>query len=186
MTSPVWSDIDANTIELGPWKGRMRTVVGPTKFKISPSAAPWGVSVFNGKKDIQLEDRDSSWVSWIRDVEMNVMRGIESNSQEIFGSPKDLMSIQEIWNSNYKDGKLRIKADHCSWWDIEGKPLTPPDDPSGWLSRHTLTALVEVPSVYFFQGKCGLVWKAAQIKIHDIPPSPVSHSSSLPAGVCLM
>ena len=182
-TMPQWNELTPTDIKLGEWKGRLQTIQEPNRFQIPLSRAPFGVSVFNDKKDIQLECTDSTWYDWVRALEANIMTQIVDKSTEIFSMSKTIDEVGAMWNSNLRDTKLRIKLDTCSFWDKDGKRLSPPDDIAGWLGRASVNALVQVDSVYFFNGKCGLVWKGLQLKVEEmgVPKEP-----AFPQGECLL
>ena len=187
---PLWSEVNPTDIKLNGWKGRMMCLDGPIRFQIPEARVPFGVSVFNSKKDIQLEMIDPEWKSWISTLEAHVCQLLSDDAMNVFSTEKSASEVMDLWKSNYRDDKLRVKLDDCSFWDSDNQPLDPPENIERWLARSRASALVEVRNIYFFNGTVGLVWKAKQVKILENNAPKLAwagtQDSQIPKGTCLL
>lgn len=183
---PLWSEVNPEDVKLDGWKGRMMALDGPVRFQIPKARVPFGVNVFNEKRDIQLELIDPKWKEWLTQLEGHVWKELSDDAKEVFSMEKSIEEISRIWRSNYRNDLLRLKLDDCSFWDKDYQPLDPPEDIERWLARSQVSALVEVRHVYFFNGSVGLVWKAKQIKVEESNAPPPAKEAYIPKGTCLL
>ena len=138
--------------------------VGPTKWNID----------FSMKGHEEEGNYVKDFYEAIRAVEDKVVQKVSDQSEEIFGSKKDVAELHEMFNSNIKETpdrepKFRVKVDT----NYEGrlKPLFMDsekndirrDAVSGLYARNTGIAIVEVNSVYFLNKKFGITWKLHQL-----------------------
>jgi len=138
--------------------------VGPTKWNID----------FSMKGHEEEGNYVKDFYEAIRAVEDKVVQKVSDQSEEIFGSKKDVAELREMFNSNIKETpdrepKFRVKVDT----NYEGrlKPLFMDsekndirrDAVSGLYARNTGIAIVEVNSVYFLNKKFGITWKLHQL-----------------------
>lgn len=151
------------------------------RFMVPKSSIPFGFTEFvppNGNPNISLEIAldDDTLVDKIKTLEDEIIQKISDKSQSIFKRHVTPDGIREMFNSNFRNGRLRIKhTRNTRLFNSEGKPI--PSDVSGGDNKGwTAAASVTISSVYFFNKKVGLVWNADQIKLwepeHD--PEPTS------------
>tara|TARA_R110002074_G_scaffold8841_4_gene35801 strand:+ start:11769 stop:12317 length:549 start_codon:yes stop_codon:yes gene_type:complete len=162
-------------IELKESTGKMLSISQDDKalrLMIPKSSIPFGFTEFvppNGNPNISLEISlcDDTFIDKIRDIEDEIIHKISEKSQGIFKRHMTPVDIREIFNSNFKNDRLRVKhTRNTRLFNSEGKP-TPSDvaggDNRGWMAAVSVT----VSSVYFFNKKVGLVWNADQIKLWE-------------------
>jgi len=186
---PLWSEINPVDIHLNGWKGRMMCLEGPVRFQIPKARVPFGVSVFHEKKDIQVEMIDPVWKEWISGLEAHICQKLSEDAMNVFSVEKSCSEVMDLWKSNYRDDKLRVKLDDCSFWDKDNQPLDPPENIERWLARSQVSVLVEVRNIYFFNGAVGMVWKAKQIKVEASNAPQVGwpeEPAQIPKGTCLL
>jgi len=141
----MWSDVDKNLIEIttaNKDRSRFRYQGGPLRFQIPRAWCQWGVSAY---KSFNVEIRNPEFVSWWRDLEAR-------------------LCVAEPFNSNLKDGTLRIKIDDAVYIFDENSKQVCPEIREGLFRGQEVQCIVDVDSTYFFNGLWGLTIRVYQIK----------------------
>ena len=155
-----WSDIDLGQIESLPLsKDRTRFRYnggGPLRFQAPRGMCFWGVNSF---KSFQIEITDPNFIQWWRSLEAQLCPIAASEN-----------SLSPPFNSNLKEGVLRIKIDDAVYiFDQNSKQINP-DVKEGLFRGQELSCLIDVDSTYFFNGNWGLTVRAYQVKtLTDVP-----------------
>lgn len=167
----LWTDLDKNLIEITPankHRSRFRYLEGPLRFQIPRAWCQWGVSAY---KSFNAEIRNPEFVTWWRDLETR-------------------LSPQESFNTNLKDGTLRIKIDDAAYIFDENSKQICPEIREGLFRGQEVQCIIDVDSTYFFNENWGLTVRLYQLKTlgpsadDDAPlPSP-SVTGGLKPGVC--
>lgn len=158
-----WSDIDTTQIEylsLNKDRSRFRYCGGPLRFQIPRGACTWGPNT--EFKSFQVVIQDEAFIQWYETLE------------------KRLCS-ETPFNSNLKDGSLRLKYDDSTlFFRADGTLVT---DGLERLRGAEISCLMEIPNVYHFNEKYGLTCRAIQVRLWTTaaesttpPPSPPSVS----------
>ena len=174
-------------IELKETTGKMLSISQDDKalrFMVTRSSIPFGFTEFvppNGNPNISLEIalEDDTLVDKIKTLEDEIIQKISDKSQGVFKRHVTPDGIREMFNSNFKNGRLRVKhTRNTRLFNSEGKPI--PSDVSGEDNKGWTAAVsVTISSVYFFNKKVGLVWNADQIKLWEPEPSEVSETNEI-------
>ena len=155
-------------------KTKFRYQGGPLRFQVPRGMCTWGVS---GYKSFQIELTDPNFIQWGRALEAQLC-------------PNDSLSLP--FNSNLKEGVLRIKIDDAVYiFDQNSKQINP-DVKEGLFRGQELSCLIDIDSTYFFNGNWGLTVKAYQVKTLTDAPSDdavdsepfVEPTVALTPGVC--
>ena len=162
-------------IELKETTGKMLSISQDDKtmrFMIPRSSVPFGFTEFvppNGNPNISLEIaiEDDTIIDKIKSLEDEVIQKISDKSQGVFKRHVTPEGVRELFNSNFKNGRLRVKhTRNTRLFNSEGKPI--PSDVSGGDNRGCTAAVsITISSGYFFNKKVGLVWNADQIKLWE-------------------
>ena len=165
-------------IELKETNTRMLSICNDDKamrYMIPRNDVPYGFNEFvpqNGNPSISIEVNieEDEIVQKIRDMEDEIIRKVSEKSQSVFKCHKTPDEIKEMFNSNLKDGRLRLKHTRKTrLFDSDGKSM--PTEVSGGDYRNWSAAIsATVTSVYFFNKKVGLVWNADHIKLWEPEP----------------
>jgi hypothetical protein len=165
----------------------------PVRFQIPRMYMPFGISGFvpssgptkwNIDFSMKGHDEDGNEVKtfyeFLTAIEHKVIEHIQVNSADIFGSRQTFADLQLKFNSNIKttpgrEPKFRVKVDTVFGKENEIKPCifnatnvqVLDRAVSGLFSRHSGTAIVELGSVYFMNGKFGLTWRLHQLKVFE-------------------
>jgi len=163
----------------------------PARFQIPKLYMPFGISGFTpdyGQKKWNIDFSIKNWdqegsynqkfYKFLLTLENQVIDHIHANSEQIFHRASSRDAIVSMFNSNlkYSDGRdprLRIKVDT----DLEGniKPVifdaNEVDITSAAeekLHSHKMgSAIVELNSIYFMNGRFGITWKLHQLKVFE-------------------
>ena len=169
-----WSDIEFGQIEtlsMNKDRTRFRYCGGPLRFQVPRGMCQWGVNSF---KSFQIEMTDANFLQWWRTLEGQLCPGAQP------------------FNSNLKDGTLRIKIDDAVYiFDQNSKQINP-EVREGLFRGQELSCLIDVDSTYFFNGNWGLTIRAYQVKtLNDAPSVEASDAEPyvetpavLKPGVC--
>ena len=173
----LWSDIDASSIEMISIKDKtkFRYQGGPLRFQVPRGMCTWGVS---GYKSFQIELTDPNFIQWWRDLEAQLCPVASGGPSPPF-------------NSNLKEGVLRIKIDDAVYiFDQNSKQINP-DVKEGLFRGQELSCLIDIDSTYFYNGNYGLTVRVYQVKtLTDAPTTETptaaapEESFSLAKGVC--
>ena len=154
---------------------------------------PFGISGFvvpnrptNWNVELALKgwDKDDGYVKkfydFVKDIENTVIEHVCSQKELIFGSSSLTDDdIRNMFNSNLKDAangyepKLRVKIDTDRDLMTKFKVFNEQHDDitqvvtDGLYARKSVVSVVELGSVYFMNRKFGLVWRMAQMQVHD-------------------
>ena len=172
-----WSDIVTDSIEMTQIKDktRFRYNGGPLRFQVPRGMCTWGVS---GYKSFQVSVTDPDFIQWWRDLETQLCPMASGGPSPPF-------------NSNLKEGGLRIKIDDSVYiFDQNSKQINP-DVKEGLFRGQELSCLIDIDSTYFYNGNSGLTIRAYQVKtLTDAPTTETptaaapEESFSLAKGVC--
>lgn len=161
----LWSDIDVALIESVP-SGRDRTLFrykgGPLRFQIPRGACPQGVSEY---KSFQVEVTNRDFLEWWSTLEAHLCTGTP-------------------FNSNLKNGSLRLKIDDAVYiFDQNSKQITP-DVREGLFRGQELACLIDIVSTYFFNGSYGLTVRTYQVKTLTEPEVVAEETAIFSRGSC--
>ena len=156
-------------------KTKFRYQGGPLRFQVPRGMCTWGVS---GYKSFQIELTDPNFIQWWRDLETQLCPMASGGPSPPF-------------NSNLKEGGLRIKIDDSVYiFDQNSKQINP-DVKEGLFRGQELSCLIDIDSTYFYNGNSGLTIRAYQVKtLTDAPTTETptaaapEESFSLAKGVC--
>jgi len=173
-----WSDIDTDSIEMTHIKDktRFRYKGGPLRFQVPRGMCTWGI---NGYKSFQIDVSDPDFIQWWRTLETRLCPAAASSESPPF-------------NSNLRESSLRIKIDDSVYiFDQNSKQITP-EVREGLFRGQELSCLIDIDSTYIYNGNCGLVIRAYQVKtLSDAPETVLEPSlteeapvSALKPGVC--
>ena len=170
----LWSEVDKNLIEITPGlkdKSRFRYQGGPLRFQIPRAWSNWGVSAY---KSMNVDIRNTEFVAWWRDLETR-------------------LCSHEPFNSNLKEGSLRLKVDDAMYVFDENAKQVCPEVREGLFRAQEVQCIIDVDSTYFFNGNWGLTIRIYQLKTLgpsaaepsvDEPPVTSSSAGGLKPGVC--
>ena len=148
-------------------RGKNLEVAPPVKLNVPRSHVPYGFSIFKSQNEyqkpsvsLQLLLNNDEIISNIRALEATVIEKVtKMYDGKVDGSQ---------FNSNFKNGRLRVKYNDSttSLFDSNGKKLyVDIEDNSYEKWSAAVTATVE--GVYFMNQQFGLIWKANQIKLFE-------------------
>jgi hypothetical protein len=143
-----WSDIDTSTFVYAGKRGGGTKITNadgtPVRFQI-----PTGRVMYNGLSDFKSMtlEMPSDFVQWWTDT-------IDTIASE--STP---------FRSNVKDNGLRVKVDGVTQFFDESKKSIFPTLDEGVLKGETLTCIIEVSGVYYFQDTYGLIVRAHQVVV---------------------
>ena len=169
----LWSDIDTARVEMIQIKDKtkFRYQGGPLRFQVPRGMCTWGVS---GYKSFQIELTDPNFIQWWRDLEAQLCPVASGGPSPPF-------------NSNLKEGGLRIKIDDSVYiFDQNSKQINP-DVKEGLFRGQELSCLIDIDSTYFYNGNSGLTIRAYQIKTlseAEDDDAPDEEPIALTPGVC--
>ena len=185
-----FKDINVNDIKVHAYDNRkiklshndkLLTVICPRMFM------PFGMSgmSYNGEPpkyniDFELEPNNGNhiieFMTWLTDFENHVLENVKKQYNDIFTTNK---TVESMYNSNIKSGfgvdKLRLKVD-TTWDDIpslrslvydKDNNLLTDDLKKGLYSKMSGAATVEISSIWFMQGKFGIIWKIKQLQVWE-------------------
>ena len=156
-------------------KTKFRYQGGPLRFQVPRGMCTWGVS---GYKSFQIELTDPNFIQWWRSLEAQLCPVASGGPSPPF-------------NSNLKEGGLRIKIDDSVYiFDQNSKQINP-DVKEGLFRGQELSCLIDIDSTYFYNGNYGLTVRVYQVKtLTDAPTTETptaaapEESFSLAKGVC--
>ena len=152
-------------------KTKFRYQGGPLRFQVPRGMCTWGVS---GYKSFQIELTDPNFIQWWRSLEAQLCPVASGGPSPPF-------------NSNLKEGVLRIKIDDAVYiFDQNSKQINP-DVKEGLFRGQELSCLIDVDSTYFYNGNLGLTIRAYQIKTlseAEDDDAPDEEPIALTPGVC--
>ena len=162
-------------------------------FQIPRLYMPFGISGFayqnrpitwNVELVLKGWDKEDGYVKkfydTIKDIENIVIQKVCDDKQTIFGTTAVTDDeVRQMFNSNIKeaangyDPKLRVKADvnpdvtpKFKVFNVDGANVTE-GVVNGLYARKSAVCVVELSSVYFMNRKFGLVWRMAQMQVHE-------------------
>jgi len=161
------------------------------RIQIPRMYMPFGVSGFTpdvGQKKWNIDFALKGWEEdggytqkfyrFLIDLENSVIDHVHQHSEEIFGSAMARETVASMFNSNLKhsaahEPKLRVKVDverngfiKPKIFDANEVDITSEAEEK-LHSRHTGAAIVEMQSIYFMNGRFGIVWKLHQLKVFE-------------------
>jgi hypothetical protein len=121
---------------------RFRYKGGPLRFQVPRGLCTWGV---NSYKSFQVSVSDPDFIQWWRALEAQLCQATP-------------------FNSNLKEGLLRIKIDDSVYiFDQNSKQINP-EVREGLFRGQELSCLIDVDSTYFYNENWGLTIRAYQVK----------------------
>ena len=152
---------------------------------------PFGMSgmSYNGDPpkyniDFEMEPNNGNhiteFMTWLTDLETHILKNVYDQSVDIFNGKQHTMEqLESMYNSNIKSGfgvdKLRLKVD-TTWddppslrtivYDKDNNMLTD-DLRKALYSKMSGAATVEISSIWFMQGKFGVLWKIKQLQVWE-------------------
>jgi len=168
-------------------------------YGISGFEPPFGQIKYNAEFALYKYAAEGTYINkfytFLKNIENQVIQHVFDNSELIFGKKNNLETITSMFNSNIKeradyDPKFRVKVDTISDTNTI-KPTIYDKDSNvleieasrGIYAKYAGIAVVELASVYFFNGKIGLVWKMVEMKIFEPaqePDTEPEQTTSLP------
>jgi hypothetical protein len=152
-----WSEVDTSTLVYAGKRGGGTKVTQadgtPLRFQI-----PTGRVMYNGISDFKsmtLEMPPDFCAWWTETLE-------------------EVASGSTPFRSNVKDNGLRVKVDQLTQFFDEQKKSVFPAIEEGTLKGDTLSCIIEVAGVYFFQDVYGLIVRAHQVVIRKRTSSAVT------------
>lgn len=145
------------------------------KFQIPRMYIPFGLNGFvpevgdtKWNVDFSLNESTEDFEDFVNDVENKIIQYVSDNSLVIFGTSMTPDQLKNMFNSNIKGDKFRLKFDTNKSIIFNHENEQIHDEPrDGLYSKRSGTAMVELQSVYFLNKKFGLVWKLCQMKIYE-------------------
>ena len=187
-----FTDFDA--LDFGDYAGRKIVLSKDGKaarIQIPRLYMPFGVSGFTpdvGQKKWNIDFALKGWEDdggyiqkfyrFLVNLENSVIDHVHQHSDEIFGSAMAHETVASMFNSNLKhsaahEPKLRVKVDverngfiKPKIFDANEVDITSEAEEK-LHSRHTGAAIVELQSIYFMNGRFGVVWKLHQLKVFE-------------------
>jgi len=143
-----WSEVDTSTLVYAGKRGGGTKVTNadgtPLRFQI-----PSGRVMYNGLSDFKSVTLEvpSDFIQWWQKMDETIGSGCVP------------------FRSNVKDNGLRVKVDSTTQFFDESKKSIFPALDEGALKGDTLTCIIEVSGVYFFQETYGLIVRAHQVVV---------------------
>lgn len=142
-----WYEIDTSDIDSLPFgkddgRYKYRLGKGPLRFQVPRGKCTWGVSAY---KSMQVEITDPQFTKWWKELET-------------------LICPQEPFNTNLKNGILRMKIDDATYVFDERSRQIEPEIQEGLFKGQDVSCLIDIESNYFFKGSWGLTVRVYQIK----------------------
>lgn len=164
-----WNEIDTSLIEVVPMgkdRTKFRYQGGPLRFQVPRGACIWGVSAY---KSLQVAVVHTEFIQWWRELETQ-------------------LCPVEPFNSNLKNGQLRIKIDDSVYIFDENSKQISPEIKEGLFRGQEISCLIDVDSTYYYNGSWGITVRLYQIKMLTAAPQTVGDSDAadvLEKGVCV-
>lgn len=144
-----WSDVDFSALTFTEKRGGGAKISPLLRFQIPTGRAMYdGISSFSS---VTLE-MPEHFIEWWSELE------------------KVLGSSYEPFRSNMSNGGLRIKVDSATQFFDESRKSIFPELVEGSLKGSTLSCIIEVSSVYYFQNTYGLVVRLYQAVVRSRAP----------------
>jgi hypothetical protein len=143
-----WSEVDTSTLVYAGKRGGGTKVTNadgtPLRFQV-----PSGRVMYNGLSDFKSVtlEMPSDFIQWWQKLDETIGSGCVP------------------FRSNVKDNGLRVKVDSTTQFFDESKKSIFPALDEGALKGDTLTCIIEVSGVYFFQETYGLIVRAHQVVV---------------------
>jgi hypothetical protein len=121
----------------------------------------YGAPKYNLELEIHESDRSKAFLDWLGTIENHVINYVCENAMDIFGREMGREQIQDMFRSNLKEDRFRVKIDK----DTLSKG---PDGNSveilskGAMKGNTCVCVLKLKMVYFMNNNFGLVWNATQ------------------------
>lgn len=167
-----WFDVDKSLIEFVPTnkdRNKFRYQGGPFRFQVPRARCIWGVSQY---KSMNIEIRNREFITWWRALEAH-------------------LCPQDQFNTNLKDGSLRLKVDDAIYVFDENSKQVCPEVKEGLFRGVDVQCIIDIDSTYFYNGNWGLTVRIYQIKTYGTPDEPIVTGadetvqiSGLTKGVC--
>jgi hypothetical protein len=162
----LWNEIDTSLIEvvpLGKDRTKFRYEDGPLRFQVPRGMCTWGVSAY---KSLQVDVVHTEFIQWWKELESQ-------------------LCPLEPFNSNLKNGQLRIKIDESVYIFGTNSKQVSPDIKEGLFRGQEISCLIDVDSTYYYNGNWGLTVRLYQVKtLSDAPQTECDEGSVLQKGVC--
>jgi hypothetical protein len=130
-------------------------------FGVSCFETDYGAPKHNLELEIHQSDRSKAFLVWLGTIENHVINYVCENAMDIFGREMGREQIQDMFRSNLKEDRFRVKIDK----DTLSKG---PDGNNieilskGAMKGNTCVCVLRLKMVYFMNNNFGLVWNATQ------------------------
>ena len=130
-------------------------------FGVSCFETDYGAPKYNLELEIHQSDRSKAFLDWLGTIENHVINHICENAMDIFGKEMGREQIQDMFRSNLKEDRFRVKIDK----DTLSKG---PDGDivdilsKGTMKGNTCVCVLRLKMIYFMNNNFGLVWNATQ------------------------
>jgi hypothetical protein len=108
-------------------------------FGVSCFESDYGAPKYNLELEIHESERSKTFLDWLVKIEKHVINHVCSNAMDIFGREMSREQIQDMFRSNLKEDRFRVKID-----------------------KDTMSKGPGGDNVYFMNNNFGLVWNATQ------------------------
>jgi len=130
-------------------------------FGVSCFETDYGAPKYNLELEIHESDRSKAFLDWLGTIENHAINYVCENAMDIFGREMGREQIQDMFRSNLKEDRFRVKIDK----DTLSKG---PDGNNieilskGAMKGNTCVCVLRLKMVYFMNNNFGLVWNATQ------------------------
>jgi hypothetical protein len=165
----------------------------PVRFQIPKLYVPFGISGFPNKYgptkysvDLSMRGWDQSntyvnkFFTFLTTLEEQVIQHVREKN--ILGSEPEKHFNSNVKFSGSHDPRFRVKIDRDTlFFDANGVNSTP-DLEEGLFKGKSMTALIELKNIYFFNEKMGLTWTIVDAKVTEPLNHPVSGPKFIEGG----
>jgi len=130
-------------------------------FGVSCFETDYGAPKYNLELEIHESERSKMFLDWLTKIEKYIVDYVCSNAMDIFGNEMGREQIQNMFRSNLKENRFRVKIDKDTLSkDADGNI----NDIlcKGAMKGNTCVCVLRLKMVYFMNNNFGLVWNATQ------------------------
>ncbi len=130
-------------------------------FGVSMFETDYGAPKYNLELEIHESERSKAFLNWLVKIEKYIVDYVCSNAMDIFGKEMGREQIQDMFRSNLKEDRFRVKIDKDTLSkDTDGNI----NDIlyKGAMKGNTCVCVLRLKMVYFMNNNFGLVWNATQ------------------------
>jgi hypothetical protein len=140
-------------------------------FGVSCFETDYGTPKYNLELEIHQSDRSNMFLEWLSKIENHVINYVCENASNIFEKNLSREHIQNMFRSNLKEDRFRVKIDK----DTLAKG---PDGNNieilskGAMKGNTCICVLKLKMVYFMNNNFGMVWNATQASFSTAKQPP--------------